>query len=243
MKYKLLVLLLIFTSCAPSLSTKNNIPYNSKGFAYIYNESDYISKIIKIKMNTNQMQIAHNRLRPGTLIKVINPKTNDSIILKNYKKTTYPSFYKILITDAVANKINIRNELPFVEVLEIKKNKSFVAEKTKIYVEEKKIYSNAPVELVKIDNISKNKSNKLKKKDRLFIVIADFYSSNSAISLKKRITNDLTNFNNNKLFIKRTKTNKITLLSGPYNSINSMKNDYIALKDFGFEELEIDINE
>ena len=105
MKYKLLVLLLIFTSCAPSLSTKNNIPYNSKGFAYIYNESDYISKIIKIKMNTNKMQIAHNRLRPGTLIKVINPKTNDSIILKNYKKTTYPSFYKILITDAVANKI------------------------------------------------------------------------------------------------------------------------------------------
>ncbi len=32
-------------------------------------------------------------------------------------------------------------------------------------------------------------------------------------------------------------------MSGPYNSINLMKNDYIQLKHFGFEELDISINE
>ena len=37
--------------------------------------------------------------------------------------------------------------------------------------------------------------------------------------------------------------NKIRLLSGPYRSINLMKNDYIQLKNFGFEELDISINE
>ena len=29
--------------------------------------------------------------------------------------------------------------------------------------------------------------------------------------------------------------NKLSLLSGPYNSINLMKNDYIQLKKFGYD--------
>ena len=33
------------------------------------------------------------------------------------------------------------------------------------------------------------------------------------------------------------------MLAGPYNSINLMKNDYILFKKFGFEELNISINE
>ena len=33
--------------------------------------------------------------------------------------------------------------------------------------------------------------------------------------------------------------NKINLISGSYNAINLMKNDYINLKNFGFEELDI----
>ena len=40
------------------------------------------------------------------------------------------------------------------------------------------------------------------------------------------------------------KNDKETLvISGPYNSINSVKNDYILLKTFGFEELDIYFNE
>ena len=73
--------------------------------------------------------------------------------------------------------------------------------------------------------------------------ISEFYSKNSAFLLKKRITQELINFDSKKLYIKSKKSNKITLLSGPYNSINSMKNDYIQLKKFGFEELDISINE
>ena len=51
------------------------------------------------------------------------------------------------------------------------------------------------------------------------------------------------NFDSKKLFIKVKKSNKTSLISGPYKSINLMKNDYIQLKNFGFEELDIDINE
>ena len=54
---------------------------------------------------------------------------------------------------------------------------------------------------------------------------------------------DLTGFDQKKLFIKSNKTNKFSLLSGPYYSINLVKNDYILLKNFGFEELDLDIND
>ena len=177
------------------------------------------------------------------MIKLINPKTNDFIILKNNKKINYPDFYKILITEPVAEKLNLIKNLPLIEVIEIKKNKSFVAKKTKIYNEEKKIHSNAPVEIVKIDNISKNKKNNKVNKDKIYIIIAEFYSNDSAIYLRKRIIDELTNFDSKKIGIKIKKSNKITLLSGPYNSINLMKNDYIKLKKFGIEELDISINE
>ena len=42
----------------------------------------------------------------------------------------------------------------------------------------------------------------------------------------------------------RKKTSKeFEVLSGPYKSVNLLKNDYIDFKIFGFEELDIFINE
>ena len=245
MIYKFIIVIFLFSSCSSNYNSKNfKEPYNSKGLAYIYNDKDFFNKIIKKKMNNNLPQIAHYKLKPGTLIKLINPKTNDSIILKNNYRFQYPDFYKILITNVVANQINLDQDSPLIEVLEIKKNKSFIAEKTKIYSEEKKIHSNAPVEQVKIDNISKYKKNVREVPiNKFFIIIAQFYSNKSAILLKKRITKELTNFDSKKLNINIKKSNKITLLSGPYSSINLLKNDYILLKEFGFEELDISINE
>ncbi len=245
MKYNLVILFFFLISCAQNYGTLDkDKSFTSKGFAYIYNDKDFTNKIIKRKLDNNSLQIAHNRLRPGSLIKIINIKTNDTIILKNSKRFEYPDFYKIVITELVAEQINLQKELPIVEIIEVKRNKSFVAKKTKIYKEEEKIHNNAPVESVKIDNISKKK--KVKNKvvmDKLYIIIAEFYSRNSASQLKKRITNELTNYDSKKLFIKSKKSNNITLLSGPYNSINLMKNDYILLKNFGFEELDISTNE
>ena len=249
MQFRLIIFIFLLSSCAQGnfISPKPKVFFNSKGLAYIYNEIDYNNKIIKQKLDNNLLQVAHKDLRPGSLIKIINLKTNDEIIIKNTKKINYPDFYKILITEQVAREINLTEEFPFVEVLEIKKNKSFIAKKTKIYKEEEKIHSNAPVEIVKIDNISKNTNQiKLKKRlnnEKIYIIIGDFYSKNSAKILKDRISNKLSNFNSKKLSVKMINKNKIRLLSGPYRSINLMKNDYIQLKNFGFEELDITINE
>ena len=97
---------------------------------------------------------------------------------------------------------------------------------------------------VQISNISKNKnSNKNINIEKIYILIASFYSEETAIFLKDRITKDIPSYDKKKLKIKKKSNTKIDLISGPYNTVNLMKNDYIQLKKFGFEELDITINE
>ena len=244
MKFKYLLLFFFVYSCTATTKFENRVPYNSKGFAYIYNDRDVKDKIIKGKLDNKQLQVSHNQLRNNTLIKVSNPKTNDSLTIRNNNSLIYPDFYKILITKEVAKKLNIDERIPLVEILEIKKNKSFVAKKAKIHNEEKQISSNAPVTSVKISNISKNK-NKIKKNEHenFNILIASFYSNETANFLKKRIIKELPSYDIKKLKILKKNNKEIQLISGPYNTINLMKNDYILLKRFGFEELDFFTND
>ena len=149
-----------------------------------------------------------------------------------------------MITKPVAIKLDISSELPLVEVLEIKKNKSFVAKKAKIYQEEKKISSKAPVMSVKIANISKKKiSKKVNSSGNIYILVASFYTKDAANLLKRRIITETPNYDIKKIKIKKITSKKFEVLSGPYKSINSLKNDYINLKIFGFEELDVFTNE
>ena len=197
MRFNFIILIYLLTSCSTNYTKiDNRKPYNAKGFAYIFNQADRDKNIIKGKMNNDLLEISHSQLKYGATIKLINPKTKDTIVLKNTKRIKYPEFYKIVISDAVANKLNIDRGIPLIEVLEIRKNKSFIAKKAKIFQEEKKIPTNAPVMSVKIDNISKKKS--LKKKEELntniHILIGSFYSEDSAIFLKNRIIKEIVDF-------------------------------------------------
>ena len=219
-------------------------PYAANGFAYIYNESDFNEKIIKGKMNNDILQISHQNLKTGTLIKVTNQKNKESLVLKNIKRIRYPEFYKVLITEAVAQKLKLDTNLPILEIIEVKKNKSFIAKEAKTFTEEKKISSKAPVENIQISNIAKEKSRQnIKTSEQIYILLGSFYSIDTANFLKQRIIKDVPEFNINKLKIKKNNIKENLVISGPYNSINSVKNDYILLKTFGFEELDIILNE
>ena len=235
----------ILYSCTPLPPTLNlDKTYSAKGLAYIYNENDYNNKIIKGKMNNKIMQISHQNLKTGTLIKVSNPKSKKTVVLKNIKRIKYPDFYKILITTPVAEELDLNKELPLLEITEVKKNKSFIAKKAKIFNEEKKISTKAPVTSVQISNISKNNSLKqINKSNKIFIHIGTFYSSKTASFLKKRIIEEISNLDQQKIKLKRINNKETQVISGPYTTVNSLKNDYIKLKSFGFEELDIYLNE
>ena len=112
--------------------------FQRKGICLHLFTKDYELGIIKKKLDSTIPQVAHSRIRQGGLIKIINTKTNQSIVLKNNKKFEFSDFYKIVITKPVADKLNLSKDLPLVEIIEVKKNKSFVAKKTKIFTEEKK---------------------------------------------------------------------------------------------------------
>lgn len=245
MIFKIILIFIFLINCAgPSYNKGNKISYSTSGFAYIYSKEDYLNKFTKKKFNQDELLIGHDRLKVGSLIKLTNPESNKSIILKVNKKTTYPEFYKILITNPVAKKLEIDEKLPYIELQEIKKNKSFVAKKATTFNEEKNILNKAPVTNVSINDISTINRNKIKKLNKVFsILIGEFYSIESAKNLKKTLIQENQSLNKNELVIKKVKKNNYQLITGPYKAINSLKNDYIILKNYGFEDLEIKINE
>ena len=245
MKYKIFIFIFFIFTCSPHYSNLDNRKsYNASGFAYIFNTEDYELKKIKKKLNNQYLQISHKDLKIGTLIKLINPKNKESIVLKNLKRIDYPDFYKILITKPVADKLKIDKELPLIEILEIKKNKSFIAKKAKMFEEETKIPSKAPVTTVQISDIAKKKNVYGKKNiQSIYILVASFYTSEAASILKKRIIKEIPNYDVKKLRINKRSNKEFEVISGPYKSINLLKNDYIVIKNFGFEELDIFVNE
>ena len=245
MRFNIFLLIFLIYSCTPHLNTYNQKKtYAAKGFAYIYNENDFNEKIIKSRMNNNTMQISHQNLKTGTLIQISNPKNKKSIVIRNIKRIKYPDFYKILITKPVAEKLELNEDLPLLEILEIKKNKSFVAEKAKIYNEEKKLLSKAPVASVQISNISKKQiKNTKKKSNEIYILVGNFYSMETANFLRDRIIKEVPEIETTKLKIKKINEKETQIISGPYKSVNLLKNEYIKLKKFGFEELDVFTNE
>ena len=110
-------------------------------------------------------------------------------------------------------------------------------------LKKKKLPSNAPITSVQIANISKNKDQKKQGSKDFNILIGTFYSKETAVFLKQRINKEIPNFDINKLKIMKKSNKKVNLTSGPYNKIDIMKSDYMLLKTFGFEDLDIIINE
>jgi len=243
MKFSLIILAFtLLSSCSTyDLTYNKKIPYTATGFALIYNESDYQEKIISSKFDPNSLVLAHNILPTGKLVKIINPNNNKFVVLKNKKKIKYPSFYKVMITPALQKKLDLNDDFPFVDLEVLKKNKSFIAKKATTFNEEKNIADKVPVEKVQINNLSINNNINNQKKYVFSIIIAEFYSKKTANFLKKRLIEDSSNFTNANLLIKANKKNNYQLLSGPYKSINLIKNDYIELENLGFEDLNIKI--
>ena len=236
MKYSLIILLLLVSCTNYSSSIKKKSGYNSTGFAYIENN-------IPLNFTSNDIFASHNRLRVGSKIRIINPENKKSLEVVIKKKIKYDNFYKALISKSLAEELNLSFEFPYVEINEIKSNKSFVAKKAVTDIEEKKIANKAPVENININNISKEKKIFKKKVRSYTILVAELYSLSSAEFLKEKLILLLKDSNYKQIYIRKKSEKKYQLLMGPYNTINKLKNDYIVLNDSNFEDLDIKANE
>jgi len=234
MKYRI-ILLCFLTSCVNNLHLNQpSFTYSAKGFAKIENPSPDLK---------NNSFISHNELKLGTKIRLINP-TNGKLLEKVVKKKIkYNNFYKVLISKDIAELLELDFDFPYIEVNEIKINKSFIAKKTITESVEKKIANNAPITKINIDNLIKPEKVKKNKSKSYSILVAEFYSLESAEILKKKLVSILASSNYNLIYISKKNKKSYKLLMGPYNTINKLKNDYIALNDSNFEDLDIIIND
>ena len=64
----------------------------------------------------------------------------------------------------------------------------------------------------------------------------------SAKVLKANMVKNSPNLNHSLIKINKKNKNNYELFMGPYSTIKTLKNDYIALNELGFEEIDIKIN-
>ena len=235
MKYKI-ILFFLLTSCINNTYVgKGEDVYSAKGFAKIKNQLSSDSG--------NNFYVFHNKLKLGTKIRITNPTNGKSLEKIIKKKVNYNNFYKVLISKDFAKELNLDFNFPYVEISEIKINKTFIAKKAITENVEKKIANNAPVTKINIDNLIKPKQIKKTKIKNYSILVAEFYSLESAQILKKKLFSVLENSNYKLIYISKKNNKSYKLLMGPYNTINKLKNDYIVLNDSYFEDLDIIIND
>ena len=241
---KLILLMLyavLLCSCADykiDKATQDKSYYTSTGFALVYEDSLYEQKTINKKIDNETLEVMHSSLKINTPIKIINLENSKFIETKISKKSTYPKIFNIVISKKISLILELDLNNPFVEIREIKKNKTFIAKESNIFDEEKNVAGKAPVNEVKMDILMEEKtvikSKKLKKK-KFTIIIADFYYADSAINLQKELIKKKLN----NISVIKINNNKYRLLVGPFKNFNALKNTYISLNNLGFESLNV----
>ena len=240
MKFSLIFIIFFLFSCSNgTFNTNNNKSYTSKGFALIYDENDYQKKIISTKLNPNNIEIGHNQLNKNSYVVITNPINKKSLTLKVSKKVKYPDFFKVLITEKLANELNLNPKMPYIEIEKRVKNKSFVAKKAVTHSEEKNVLTKVPITKVKINDISKDSKDPSKNQyaNKYSIIVGNFYSKKWAESLIDILVNE--DINKEVFKVNKLGKNNYQLLAGPYTSINTLKSDYFKLNKYGFDNLDL----
>ena len=240
MKFSLIFIIFFLFSCSNgTFNTNNNKSYTSKGFALIYDENDYQKKIISTKLNPNNIEIGHNQLNKNSYVVITNPINKKSLTLKVSKKVKYPNFFKVLVTEKLANELNLNPKMPYIEIEKRLKNKSFVAKKAVTHSEEKNVLTKVPITKVKINDISKDSKDPSKNQyaNKYSIIVGNFYSKKWAESLIDILVNE--DINKEVFKVIKLGKNNYQLLAGPYTSINTLKSDYFKLNKYGFDNLDL----
>ena len=242
-KFLLIVFLYLFTvSCEQSKRSENlnlNLfnKYSNTGFALVYENN----LNIKNKIDDRSLSIFHKSLKKKASVKITNPLNGKSVIAKvKSNRVRFSDFYNSVISLRIAETLEIDFDEPFIEIVLVSADSTFIAKKTKTFEQEKKVAQKAPIDGIKISDLSKTKKTiKKKNQNKKFsysIKVADFYYKKTAEIMVDRIKNE-TSLKNLKI-IQLSKTNYRVLI-GPFNDINSLRNSFEKMKSLYFENLEV----
>ena len=245
MNYKILLLIFfafILSNCEQLPKQKKvslNIEekYFNSGFALIYNED---LKDIK-KLDDRSLNIYHKSLKKRSVVKISNP-TNGKFLIAEVKsnKIKFSNFYNSILSLRIADELELNFNEPFVEIVLVSRNSTFIAKKAKMFEEERSVAEKAPVDGIQINDLKQKKNiiKKVSKKNgfNYFIKVADFYYEDTARIMMNRIKTEALIDN---LVVKKLSKNKYRVLIGPFNDIKSLNNSFEKMSIVNFENLEI----
>jgi len=239
----ILITLIFLASCdqyninkKSDFNLKPSKKYKNIGFSLIYNDELRLKKL-----DQRSLQIFHKTLKAKSQVKITNPLNNKSLIAEiKSNRVKFSDFYNSVITNRIVETLEINTLEPYIEIVLISKNSTFVANEAKTFEEEKEVAEKAPIDGIQISDLSgkskKQVKNQLDKNFSYSIKVADFYYKKTATLMIDRIKTE-TSINNVKL-IELSKTNYRVLI-GPYNDINSLKDSFEKMNSLNFENLEI----
>ena len=239
-------IILLLTACQQfdkdkkTINYSNNQKYSNTGFTLVYDEQLKKENKISKKIDNKDLVIFHKKIKKNSFVKITNPVNNKSIIAEVISNNVqFSDFYNSVITKRIANELSIDLNEPFVDLILISENSTYIAKKAKTFDEEKNVAEKAPVDGITIDNLGAdlNKKNQEKKQKFLYsIKIADFYYKDSAENMILRIKKE-TNLKNPS--IKKLSQTKYRVLLGPFNDIKKLESSFDEIKLLEFENLEI----
>ena len=249
MNYKslLIVLFIFLLGCEQNNLNKNAVnqeimtKYKNSGFALVYDTSLKKEKKISKKIDNRSLLIFHKSLKKNSFVKITNPVNQKTVIAEVISNNViFSDFYNSVITSRIAEELSLNLNEPYINLVLISQNSTFVAKKAKTFNEEKKVAEKAPVDGIQIDNLGEvNQQKKEATKEEIFsysIKIADFYYKDSAKNMSDRIINE-TNIRNP--FIKTISNTKYRVLLGPFNDIKKLEDSFNEIKSLDFENIEI----
>jgi hypothetical protein len=249
MSYKslLIVLILSLLGCEQNNLNKNAVnqeimtKYKNSGFALVYNPMLKKEKKISKKIDNRSLLIFHKSLKKNSFVKITNPVNQKTVIAEVISNNVkFSDFYNSVITSRIAEELSLNLNEPYINLVLISQNSTFVAKKAKTFNEEKKVAEKAPVDGIQIDNLGEiNQPKNETIKEEIFsysIKIADFYYKDSAKNMSDRIINE-TNIRNP--LIKTISNTKYRVLLGPFNDIKKLEDSFNEIKSLDFENIEI----
>jgi len=249
MSYKslLIVLFIFLLGCEQNNLNKNAVnqeimtKYKNSGFALVYDSTLIKEKKISKKIDNRSLLIFHKSLKKNSFVKITNPVNQKTVIAEVISNNVkFSDFYNSVITSRIAEELSLNLNEPYINLVLISQNSTFVAKKAKTFNEEKKVAEKAPVDGIQIDNLGEiNQPKNETIKEEIFsysIKIADFYYKDSAKNMSDRIINE-TNISNP--LIKTISNTKYRVLLGPFNDIKKLEDSFNEIKSLDFENIEI----
>ena len=249
MNFRFLLLIITFfilSACNQKLHKDEKIDiiteqkYKNTGFALIYNNKLKKEKKISKEIDNRSLVIFHKNLKKNSFVKITNPSNQKTIIAKVISNNVkFSEFYNSVITNRIAEELSLNLDEPYINLVLISQNSTFIAKKAKTFDAEKKVAEKVPVDGIKIDNLGTVKEKKKQTKIVKFsysIKIAEFYYKDSAENMIK-IIKDKTNLKDP--IIEKLSNTKYRVLLGPFSDIKKIEESFIKMKLLNFENLEI----